>query len=127
MATPNAASFDGYISLIEIDKLLRPPAWIALPDRSTHFANDGWAILQQFPADQRHVISTIFDADGGVKFWYIDIIREQGTDEAGIPWFDDLYLDIVVLADGSRHVLDANELDEALTAGAITRDDWALA
>ena len=127
LATPDAAIFDGHIALIEIDEFLRPPAWIALPDRSTHFVGKGWAILQHFPTDQRHVITTMFDADDSVKLWYIDIIRAQGLDDAGIPWFDDLYLDIVVLPDGSRHVLDADELDEALTAGAITRDDRALA
>ena len=43
----------------------------------------------------------------------------KGADPAN-PTFEDMYLDIVVSADGSIEVVDRDELDEALQSGAIT-------
>ena len=48
------------------------------------------------------------------------MIEAQGTDADGVPWFDDLYLDLVVKPDGFIHEDDRDELDEALRAGDIT-------
>jgi predicted RNA-binding protein associated with RNAse of E/G family len=54
--------------------------------------------------------------------------RGHGFDaETGFPWYDDLYLDVVVLADGSFHLLDEDELDEALQEGKITQDEYDIA
>lgn len=127
MATLAGPDFGGHIALMRIDALLNPSAWMTLPDRCVRFADNGWAMLQHFPDGERHVITTVFDAEGRIVYWYIDIVKEHGIDDTAIPWYDDLYLDIVVLPDGTRHVLDADELDEALNAGLITRGDRALA
>ncbi|MNJ65576.1 hypothetical protein D3C77_615940 [compost metagenome] len=48
------------------------------------------------------------------------------TDQ-GVPWFDDLYLDIVVLKNRSVFLLDEDELDEALSKGMITVKDYDMA
>src|SRR4051812_12623750 len=98
--------FTGPISLLTIDKMLNPPAWIDLPGGRRRFADNGSMLLQHFPRGERHVITTSFDADGQVAHWYIDI---------------------VVLPDGTRHLLDADELDQALAVGTITQEDWTLA
>ena len=36
-----------------------------------------------------------------ILLWYIDMIAAQGIDADGIPYFDDLYLDLVVYPDGT--------------------------
>jgi predicted RNA-binding protein associated with RNAse of E/G family len=127
MTTLDESSFSGPISLLSIDEMLNPPAWLDLPGGRSRFADTGWMLLQHFPLGERHVITTSFDADGQVAHWYIDVVKAHDRDAAGLPWYDDLYLDIVILPDGTRHLLDADELDEALAAGTITQDDWALA
>jgi predicted RNA-binding protein associated with RNAse of E/G family len=119
--------FDGHLALVAIDALQNPPVRIDLPDGRRHFVDNGYMMLQQFPAGAKHLITTNFDTDGQVVHWYIDIVKEHGLGPDGIPWYDDLYLDIVVLPDGTRHLLDADELDQALAAGVITQDDWSLA
>jgi predicted RNA-binding protein associated with RNAse of E/G family len=120
-------TFVGHVALVAVVALDEPPAWLTLPDRRVPYADDGSFLLQYFPAGAQHLVSTLFDCDGDVVGWYIDIVKAHGLGEDGIPWYDDLYLDIVVLPDGARHLLDEDELDAALDAGAITAADRALA
>lgn len=52
-------------------------------------------------------------------------------DERGVPWYDDLYLDIVVTPAGEVALLDDDESDQVLRDGCISRRDheaaWAEA
>ena len=61
--------------------------------------DDGYMWLQHFPKGQNCTVTTMFDADGEVIQWYIDICNEIGT-ENNVPWWDDLFLDIIVLPTG---------------------------
>lgn len=58
--------------------------------------------------------------------WYFDIAKEVGV-ENGIPYEDDLYLDMVIMPDGQMLVLDEDELQEAFKRGEIDQDDVDLA
>jgi predicted RNA-binding protein associated with RNAse of E/G family len=80
-------------------------------------ADAGFAWMTHFPHGAHHTVTTMYDAAGQVIQWYIDICRAHGVDEAGMPRFDHLYLDIVVYPDGRVVVLDEDELDAALVAG----------
>jgi hypothetical protein len=62
-----------------------------------------------------------------ILLWYIDMIAEQGIDEDGIPYFDDLYLDLVVYPDGTIIVDDMDELEDALSTKDITLEQYNLA
>lgn len=55
------------------------------------------------------------------------MIAEQGMDVDGIPYFDDLYLDLVVYPDGTIKVDDMDELEEALLMKDITQEQYNLA
>ncbi len=67
------------------------------------------------------------DDQGEVVQWYIDMCRDHGVNEKGIPWYLDLYLDIVILPDNQIFVLDDNELMEAYRKGDITEKEVKLA
>ena len=45
----------------------------------------------------------------------------------GIPYIDDLYLDLVIRANGNQRVLDEDELLEALNRKEISEDEYNLA
>lgn len=72
-------------------------------------------------------MTTMIDSTGAVVQWYIDICASHGVDADSIPWFEDLYLDIVVLPSRAATLLDADELDAALSEGTITGTQYALA
>lgn len=67
------------------------------------------------------------DEDEKILLWYIDMIAAQGIDADGIPYFDDLYLDLVVYPDGTIIIDDMDELKDVLTKGDITQEQFNLA
>lgn len=52
---------------------------------------------------------------------------DHGIDAAGLSWWDDLYLDIVVLPDGYLEMQNADELADALADRSITQVYFDLA
>ena len=69
----------------------------------------------------------MLNANDDILLWYIDMIAAQGIDEDGVPYFDDLYLDLVVYPDGAIIVDDMDELEDALTKKDITQEQFELA
>jgi hypothetical protein len=118
--------FTGYRTLLLLDTVSLP-FWTYLETEPCRVADSGFAWLQHFPAGAKHTVTTMFDRDGRIVQWYIDICAAHGIDERGIPWFDDLYLDIVVSPSGAHWLLDADELDTALQTGLISPADHDLA
>ena len=122
----DTSEFSGTVTLFQI-LAVHEPLWMPLGGQTICIADAGYGWLQHFPASANHAVTTMFDASGQVVQWYIDICKAHGSDERGIPWYDDLYLDIMLAPGGAPELLDADELDAALAAGSITQDDWALA
>ncbi|MGF2715920.1 DUF402 domain-containing protein, partial [Bacillus cereus] len=59
--------------------------------------------------------------------YYIDVTKEFKIDDRGLPYFDDLYLDVVLLPNGEVYVLDEDELEEAYKIGEVTKEEYELA
>lgn len=55
------------------------------------------------------------------------MIAAQGIGEDGVPYFDDLYLDLVVYSNGTIVVDDMDELKDALLKKDITQEQFHLA
>ena len=90
-------------------------------------ANTGFVWLQHFPEGTHYTMTTMLDAAGRVVHWYFDICKEHGVDEAGVPWWYDLYLDIVALPTGEAEIFDGDELETALLTDEVTQEEAALA
>ena len=59
--------------------------------------------------------------------YYIDVAKEYEIDDCGLPYFDDLYLDVVLLPNGKMYVLDEDELEDAYKSGDVTKEEYELA
>ena len=68
----------------------------------------------------------MFDDKNNLIEWYFEIAKQVGV-ENGIPFEDDLYLDMCVLPSGAKIILDENELIDALNKGDIKQTDVDLA
>jgi uncharacterized protein len=123
LSTP---TFRGYATLLCLDAV-REPLIVQTQSGPLCIVDAGYQWLQLFPQNQRYTITTMYDAAGLVVQWYIDICAQTGVSEAGIPWLDDLYLDIVVTPDRKVDLLDAEELDEALRSEEIGPSDYDVA
>ncbi|MFD2878731.1 DUF402 domain-containing protein [Paenibacillus rhizoplanae] len=69
----------------------------------------------------------MFDEQGQIVQWYVDICYRNGVSEDNVPWMDDLFLDIIVLPSGAVIQKDSEELDEALLQGRIDSSLYNLA
>lgn len=118
--------FQGVATLLCIDAV-REPLWVDWQGQRFCICDAGYTWVQHFPTDTYYAVTTQFDAHGQVVQWYIDICNRHWVDERGIPWWEDLYLDLLIFPTGGCHIVDADELDEALQTGVINTDLHTLA
>jgi uncharacterized protein len=116
----------GYASLLMIDEI-SSPFYVDYAGRTICVADRGFAWLQQFVLGEQYSVTTVFDQRGHIVQWYVDICSEMGVDSDGVPWWDDLYADVVALPTGGIHVLDIEELEEARDRGYLSEDLYLLA
>lgn len=116
----------GYISYIFIDRV-RNPVVKVLGDHYLKLADKGYIWIQVFNREKNHCITTMFDEEGNIVEWYIDIVKNIGIDSEGIPYYDDLYLDVVVVPNGEIFLLDLDELEEAYRKKQVDKEDYILA
>ena len=112
------AAFQGVASLLCIDAV-REPFWVEWQGRSFCICDGGYTWLQHFPVNTHYAVTTMFDPQGQVIQWSIDICHRHWVDDKGVPWWEDLYLDLLVFPAGDCHIVDGDELDEALQTGVI--------
>lgn len=80
-----------------------------------------WLEFYDYSAKCR--LTAMYDNKGEIIEWYFDVSRKIGK-ENGMPYEDDLYLDVLVLLDGSQILLDKDELDEAFENNEISDVDY---
>jgi uncharacterized protein len=119
-------SFQGWIAEFKMLRV-REPLFVQNLETTICIADAGFTWLHYLRDAAKHVITAMHDPSGAIAQWYIDIVLEHGFDDRGVPYFDDLYLDIVVSPDGRFEVQDANELEDALKAGVISQAQFDLA
>ncbi|MCJ8007818.1 DUF402 domain-containing protein [Lederbergia wuyishanensis] len=117
--------FKGYVTLLNIHNV-REPLFVKYGANSVCIVDDGYIWLQHFPTEGHHSLTTMFDAQGNIVQWYVDICLQCGIDN-NVPWVDDLFLDIVILPTGEIFIKDEDELDEALSRGSIDEKQYKIA
>ena len=117
--------FHGGIGLITFTGL-KEPELVDTPEGSLCIADNGYQWLELVPEGGHFAMTAMFHDD--ILFQqYIDITLRNEVDEDGNAVFYDLLLDVVVLGDGTPQIVDTEELEAALSGGAITRDEYELA
>lgn len=71
-------------------------------------------------------LTAIYDENNKIIEWYFDIARKIGK-ENGIPFEDDIYLDVVVRPTGEIILLDEDELKEAFNRLEVNKNDYDMA
>lgn len=120
--------FSGTVTLFEMLKVKAPLYKQYSPEHGhVCIASDGYKWLQHFPEYAHYTLSSMYDNENRVVQWYVDICKCQGVTDAGIPWYDDLYLNIALLPDGHVYVLHQDRLEEAMERGELGKNDYELA
>lgn len=117
--------FKGAVSLVKIKKVTSP-LYVQYRHSEICIAGEGYIWLQHFPTNEHYSLTTMINAEGEIVQWYVDICLESGI-ENGVPWMDDLFLDIIILPTGEVIIKDVDELNEALSQGVIDEFLYQLA
>ena len=113
--------FAGNISTLEIKKIRNK--W-QVDERC--ILNTDYIWLEIYPDGKNYCITAMCDEIGTIKEWYFDICKKTGVED-GVPYEDDLFLDVVIVPDGRIHILDEDELLEAFNNGEINKEELDLA
>ena len=116
----------GYVGLIDIKEVKEPQIW-RFNGADTVVCAKGIKWLTILPQNDWYCITAMINEQKEIVLWYIDMIAGQGIDVDNVPYFDDLYLDLIVYPDGTIIVDDMDELEEALVKGYITQEQFSLA
>ena len=121
-------NYNGYVTRVQFDDV-EEPIWYQPEEISKSYllVDDGYVWLQYFPNGANYAVTTVIDPDGMLVHHYVDIHTGSGMTPEGVPYFDDLFLDLVVLPSGKSYVLDAEELEEAKELAVITAEQYDLA
>lgn len=118
--------FQGYLGLLKIEEVSEPQIW-KCHGEDLVVCDKGKKWLSILPEKEDYCITAMLNEENEILLWYIDMIAEQGMDIDGIPYFDDLYLDLIVYPDGTIIEDDREELEEALLKKDITQKQFDLA
>lgn len=118
--------FSGYISMIKIEKA-KQKITVDYEQSDTILIDNGYKCLMFLPDAENWCVSAVYNASNEIIEWYFDITKTNSIDECGVPYYDDLYLDIAVSPDFRIIILDEDELKDALELKEITQSDYEMA
>ena len=118
--------FSGYISVIYVEKVKKPLVK-NLDGQKVCVVDDGYTWVIFMPDDLMYSLTMMINDKNEIVQWYFDICKAYKISESGVPFFEDLYLDIVVLSSGKIIILDEDELWHALKIGAISDNEYSEA
>lgn len=115
--------FNGNVSLLSIKKVRKE--WYVDEENRCILANN-YKWLEIYPDEKNYCLTVMYDEKEKIVEWYFDIARGVG-EENGVPYEDDLYLDVVLVPDGRIHLLDEDELDDAYKKREINQKEFDMA
>ncbi|MFB4328017.1 DUF402 domain-containing protein [Paenibacillus sp. CR_12] len=83
--------------------------------------------MQHFPSESNYCVTTMLNEKKEIIQWYFDISKNIEISDQGVPFGDDLYLDVIVFPNGNLYIKDEDELEEALNSNDIELEDYNLA
>jgi len=116
----------GNFTIFYIDKI-GAPLIVEIAGKNICLAENGYIWTQYFPEKFNYALTAIFDMNLNIIELYFDISDGNKTNADGIPYFDDLYLDVVLLSTGEVILLDEDELESALKEKQITKTQYKVA
>lgn len=123
----NNIDFIGKISLIEI-KNLKKNFEANRPDGTSEtIIAKNYKIMTYFPDSEKYCMTVMYDNNWNLLQWYFDIERSKCHYDLGIPYSEDLYLDVVVLPNGRFYTLDEEELKDAFITNKISKEEYEMA
>lgn len=114
---------EGVVSLLQIQKVTEPLK-VHHEFEEVLIADVGYSWLQVAFKGQLFWATVMYSPEGRFLQGYFDITAWNNFDNMDNPTFQDMYLDLVLPAEGEIMVLDRDELDEALEQKMIDEEQY---
>ena len=124
--TLNTEEIVGYVGILSINEVPEPQIW-KYNGEDLFVCDNNYQWLTIMPKNDYYCLTVMMNENREMQVCYIDMIDEQGYDEEGVPYFYDLYLDLVVYPNGIVIEDDMDELQEALQKSDITQQQYEQA
>ena len=119
--TVDETFFKGVVCFVMLQNIAKPK-YIENGKEKLCIINNGYSLIEAYPDNGKYALTIMFDDRGKLIEWYFDIAKSVGM-ENGIPYEDDLYLDMAIMPDGEKIILDADELLAAREEGMISQEE----
>lgn len=116
----NEEMYGAFINIIEVKK---PQVWFCF-DKKITVADNGYKWLVVLPKEDHYAITMYMDRNDVPLLWYIDLIDGIGVDADGIPFYNDMFLDLIVSDDGQVVEDDRDEFEKAYFDGIINNKQY---
>ena len=117
----DSIEFKGYACYIKIKDVKRPLI-VNNGKEEICIKDNGYEWIEVYPENGKYAITIMLDDNHNLIEWYFDISKKIGL-ENGIPFEDDLYLDMIITPNGEKIIIDEDELLEAREKEIITQED----
>lgn len=123
----NNEDFKGNISLLTAEEV-KEKLVITKKGKEVVLIDNNYKWLEVYPDNNKNIaLSVAMDEKDQVIQWYFDIARDTLLTEKGVPYIEDLYLDVILYPSGEIELLDEDELQEALEKNDITKEEYDFA
>ncbi|NLO09569.1 MAG: DUF402 domain-containing protein [Clostridiales bacterium] len=119
----NDSEFSGAIGLIYLKSTANFRA-ITYDKTCVTIIDNGYYWLQLAPKNKNYWLTVMYNQECEIVQYYFDMTDGNNILDNGESWFYDMYLDVVILSDGSLFLLDEDELSQALDEKEITKDQY---
>ena len=90
--------------------------------------DDGFKWLEFYPEDNKNIAASVcINNKNEILEWYFDIAKDSSLTDEGVPYIEDLYLDVILTPNGEIKLIDQEELQEALDEKIIVQEEFDLA
>ena len=122
----NSNEFTGYVGFVNIKHVKNVWHVPRKNGKTECILNSGYKWLEFYPNNEKYAITALCNNRKEVVEWYFDMVKDFGIED-GMPYMNDLYLDLVITRKGEIYILDEDELLEALQTKDITKKDYDMA
>lgn len=122
---------NAYITLKEVKKLTQPH-YVYINGEKIKKLDENYTILEYTPLDECYNVRVHINDKQEILEYYFDITNENQIRE-GVPFYNDLYLDVVYFQPAATkagtyiHLDDQNELKDALKNNIIDEEQYDFA
>ena len=119
--------YKGYVCLLSANKV-NERFIIERDGKELVLLDDNYKWLEVYPESNKNIAFRVLITDKDeIIDWFFDIAKNSLVTDEGVPYIEDLYLDILLYPSGKIEKIDEDELQEALDNGDISKEDFDLA